>query len=168
MNRMQSTALGLVLAMAACTCFAQETSIPSAPLPDAPRLQAGLKPVVAELPCCFSLSVSPVASAANLTPVRLDKTIDAKFVMLNSLHMGIMTFDVEMTQRCIAHHHCQEGNPLMPSSHAGQLAIGAGLVTYSSGLSYWLKKRKSRLWWIPPVAGVVAHTVGAATGFIHQ
>ncbi len=45
-------------------------------------------------------------------------------MLVNGLQLGMMIFDVEMTQHCIADHHCQEGNPLMPSSHAGQLAVG--------------------------------------------
>ncbi len=80
------------------------------------------------------------------------RTIDKKYMLVNGLQLGMMIFDVEMTQHCIADHHCQEGNPLMPSSHAGQLAVGFGFVAYGSGLSYWLKKHKSKQWWIPPVA----------------
>jgi hypothetical protein len=73
-----------------------------------------------------------------------------------------------MTQHCIADHHCREGNPLMPSSLGGQLAINIALVGYGSISSYWLKKHHSHFWWTAPVAGIAAHSAGAATGFENQ
>ena len=51
---------------------------------------------------------------------------------LNGLHLGLAVLDVELTQHCIANHHCVEGNPLMPSSHAGQLGMNLALVGYGS------------------------------------
>jgi hypothetical protein len=77
-------------------------------------------------------------------------------------------FDVEMTQHCLADHHCTEGNPIMPSSHAGQLGVSFAMFAYGAGSSYWLKKHHFRLWWTAPVAGIVAHTAGVATGFAHR
>jgi hypothetical protein len=88
--------------------------------------------------------------------------------MVNALHLGMAAFDVGMTQHCIATHHCREGNPLMPSSMAGQLSINFALVGYSSYVSYRLKMHRSRAWWMSPTIGVVAHTVGTATGFAHR
>jgi len=88
--------------------------------------------------------------------------------LLNGLHLGMAVFDVELTQRCIAIHHCRETNPVLPSSQVGQLSINFAIVAYSSGITYWLKKRKSKVWWLPPSAGAVIHSVGVATGFEHQ
>jgi len=55
---------------------------------------------------------------------------------LNGLHLSVAIFDVEMTQHCIAVHHCREGNPLMPSSLAGELGVGFALVGYGAVVSY--------------------------------
>ena len=91
-----------------------------------------------------------------------------KFFPLNGIQVGMAVLDVEMTQRCIARHHCRETNPVMPTSQAGQPSVNFGLVACNSGISYWLKKHGSKLWWLPPSAGVVVHSVGVTTGFEHQ
>ena len=77
-------------------------------------------------------------------------------------------FDVEMTQHCIADHHCKEGNPMMPSSQAGQLSVSFGTFAYASATSYWLKKHKSRLWALAPTVGITAHSAGVVSGFAHR
>jgi hypothetical protein len=86
---------------------------------------------------------------------------------MNGLHLGMAAFDVAMTQRCIADHYCKEGNPLMPSSLAGQLSIDLAYVGYGTFVSYRLKRHGSKLWWLSPTVGVASHTVGVATGFAH-
>lgn len=86
------------------------------------------------------------------------------FFLLNGLHLGLAVLDVEMTQHCLANHHCVEGNPLMPSSHAGQLGINFALVGYGTFISYRLKKQGSKLWVLSPAAGIAAHAVGVASG----
>lgn len=91
--------------------------------------------------------------------------VDRKFLLLNGLHLGMAMFDIGMTQHCIAEHQCQEGNPLMPSTLAGQLGVTLGLFAYSGGESYYLKKHRSRAWWVLPSAGVMTHSVGVASGF---
>ncbi|HUX46083.1 MAG TPA: hypothetical protein VMV57_15150 [Terracidiphilus sp.] len=110
------------------------------------------------------------SSSASFEPARpvAPRIVDGKFLMLNGMHLGMAVFDVEMTQRCIASHKCREGNPLMPSSQAGQIAVVFAYVAYGTVLSHWLKKHKSHLWWLPPTTGIVAHTVGTATGLLHH
>lgn len=105
-----------------------------------------------------------VVSRSYTTPSRV---ADSKFFLLNGLHLGMAVFDVEMTQRCIASHRCHEANPLMPSSRAGQFSVNFALVGSGAWASYWLKKHK-KLWWLPPSTGIVAHSLGVATGFEHQ
>jgi hypothetical protein len=58
--------------------------------------------------------------------------------------------------------------PSDATSQAGQPSVNFGLVSCNSGISYWLKKHGSKLWWLPPSAGVVVHSVGVTTGFEHQ
>jgi hypothetical protein len=95
-------------------------------------------------------------------------TFTRSYLVLNGLHLATTILDIEMTQHCIADHHCREGNPLMPSSHVGQLTVGFALVGYGSFISYRLKRHsESRLWWIPPASGIVAHTIGTTSGIAH-
>jgi hypothetical protein len=69
-----------------------------------------------------------------MRPVFRPKIADSKFFLMNGIHLGMSVFDVEMTQRCIASHHCREVNPVMPSSHAGQLSVNFAIVAYNSGI----------------------------------
>jgi len=54
-----------------------------------------------------------------------------KFFPLNGIQVGMAVLDVEMTQRCIARHHCRETNPVMPRRRqASQVSIsGLSLAT---------------------------------------
>lgn len=108
----------------------------------------------------------PVASFVLPQPtVKPPRALSGSFFLLNGLHLGMAVFDVEMTQHCIANHHCVEGNPLMPSSQAGQLGVNFALVGYGTFLSYKLRKHGNKLWVLSPATGIAAHTVGVATGF---
>ena len=102
------------------------------------------------------------------TSVAAPRVADFKFYAFNGINLGMAVFDVEMTQRCIAAHHCREDNPVLPSSQAGQLTVNLGIVATTAGMSYWLKKRQTDVWWMPPVIGAVVHSVGVVTGFEHQ
>ncbi len=77
------------------------------------------------------------------SPPVTPRTADSKFFPLNGIQVGMAVLDVEMTQRCIARHHCRETNPVMPTSQAGQPSVNFGLVACNSGISYWLKKHGS-------------------------
>jgi hypothetical protein len=91
-----------------------------------------------------------------------------KFLLLNGLHLGLALADIHTTQQCLAHHTCREGNPLMPSSSAGQYGISVGLVTMTAAGSYWLKRHNSPHWWIAPVIGISAHSAGLASGLANR
>ena len=101
-------------------------------------------------------------------PVKSPRIIDSKLVLLNGLHLGMAVLDVGLTQHCIADHHCREGNPMMPSSLAGQLSVNFAFVSYGSYVSYRMKKHRSSLWWVSPAVGISAHGVGVATGIMHE
>jgi hypothetical protein len=116
----------------------------------------------------FAPTLTEAENTTRMRPVFRPKIADSKFFLMNGIHLGMSVFDVEMTQRCIASHHCREVNPVMPSSHAGQLSVNFAIVAYNSGISYWLKRRKSKFWWLPPSAGIVVHGAGVVTGFEHQ
>ncbi len=158
-------AIGIAVLMGGCACFAQQTPIPfeqiqrdaqlsamrmtpnsdlaSLSLPEsAPGVSSSAAP---SLP----LSPASASSSAGFTrapAVRSPRTLDARYLWLNSLHLALAVSDTEMTQHCIADHHCREGNPLMPSSLAGQIGIDFALVGYGSFISYRLKKHGSHFW----------------------
>lgn len=170
MDTVYGAALGLMLALGGCSCSAQEASISLEQLPQTPQQQMHWALPSDGLPAAPTYdAVSEFSSSASFEPVHpvAPHIIDGKFLMVNGMHLGMAVFDVEMTQRCIASHHCREGNPLMPSSQAGQLTVDLALVAYGTGLSHWLKKHKSNVWWLPPTSGIIAHTVGVTTGFLH-
>ena len=163
--------LGLVIMASACPGFAQEAS---GPLPSAPTPQLG--PHLASYDAgstALRQPPSPIASTRSAVSFRPAspinaRTADSKFLLLNGSLLAMAAFDVEMTQRCLADHHCRERNPLMPSSQAGQLSLNLGLIAGVSGASYWLKRHRSGAWWFPSTTGIAAHMAGAVTGIEHQ
>jgi hypothetical protein len=170
-------AIGAVILLGSCACLAQKAGIPFSRIEQDAQLSA--KPVLSAGIAANSLSsssfapgaVAPEPSAGGFTrasPVIRRRPIFANYLLLNGLHFGMAMLDVEMTQHCVADHHCREGNPLMPSSLAGQLGINLSLVGYGSFMSYRLKKHDSHFWWIVPVAGIAAHGAGVATGLAHR
>lgn len=171
------TCVGLVLSSFALTVAAQQTShVIEDTVPSAPS-QILTSSAHADSNPLKSDSTSPsldrgesVISNSNfvLRTIPSKKVVDKKFLFLNGLALGMAVFDVEMTQRCIASQHCQEKNPLMPSSHAGQLGLNLALVSGTTWLSYRQKEHNSKTWWIPPMMGSIVHSIGVATGFQHQ
>jgi hypothetical protein len=178
--------LEIAVLMAGCACFAQQIPIPFAQLQRDAQLSAMRVPSNSDL-SSVSLPESASASSSSALPAflapsasassfagfkrvpagRSPRFFDARYFWLNSLHLTLAVSDIEMTQHCIDEHTCKEANPLMPSSQAGKIGVNLGLVTYTAASSYWLRKRKSRVWWLGPTVGVAAHTVGLASGLAH-
>jgi hypothetical protein len=158
--------VGLALALAGWMCPAQQNQVPFGQL----QRDAGVPVQASALVGEVDLSPEdPFVSAGSLISspppsVVPPKIVGKTYYLLNGLHLGLALADVEATQHCIANRHCQEGNPLMPSSQAGQISINVGLFAYAAGSSYWLKKRRAKWWWAPPAVGVAAHAVGVASG----
>ncbi len=157
MNAVHCVVLGLVIAVEGCACSAQEASN-RLQLPQNASVKIDFHPGTASEGAAFVAPAPPVTG----------RTADPKYFLLSGIQLGMAVFDVEMTQRCIASHHCRETNPVLPTSQAGQLSVNFALVACNSGISYWLKKRGSKLWWLPPSAGAAIHSIGVATGFEHQ
>lgn len=151
-------------------CFAQKSSETLQPsltgLSDKVDIAFLSNHELEKAPTALFPAASQVGTVA--TDLKRPRVADRKYFWLNGIQLGMAVFDVEMTQRCIANHRCREANPVMPSSHVGQLSVNFALVAYSSGVSYWLKKRRSKIWWLPPSASIVVHSIGVATGFEHQ
>ena len=161
----------IAIALTGRNCRAQD--LPCAPTPHMASPHSNEQNVVAtlEVPNSYSSSTSPapvyVERYITAYSVPKPRVADSKFFLMNSIHLGMAVADVELTQHCIANHQCREGNPLMPSSHAGQLSIGIGYVALGSFASYRLKKRRSPYWWLPPTGGIAGHAAGIATGLSH-
>ena len=117
-----------------------------------------------------SASALPSASEAALTPTvyKPPRTLSTGFFLMNGLHLGLAMLDVGLTQHCIADGHCREGNPIMPSSLAGQVAVDSAWVGWGTLISYKLKRNESRAWWVTPAIGIAAHAAGAASGFVNR
>jgi hypothetical protein len=179
--------IGIAVLMAGCMCFAQQTPIPFGQIQRDAQLSAmrmtpnsDLASVSLPEPASGSSSsalpvfLAPPASASSsagfkrVPAGRSLRIFDARYFWLNGLHLTLAVSDIEMTQHCIAEHTCREANPLMPSSQAGKIGVNLGIVTYTAASSYWLRKHKSKVWWLGPTVGVAAHTVGLASGLAHR
>jgi len=177
MKTMYGLMFGVALLAGVATSTAQQSSIPfekiqlEASVPTRPDFSVGTTSTesysssLPQLPLpSESLGTSMIRS---VPPIAEHKVLDRNYYLLNGLHLAMGLLDVGLTQRCMAAHQCAEGNPLMPSSLAGQLGVNFGYVGYAAFFSYNLKKRHSRLWWISPTSGIATHTAGVATGLMH-
>ena len=173
MNKLCITLLCLSLFVLGSYCSAQEARVPFRQIERDARLSATLIVPDAEASVSRSSEVYlfPSASPGALyvqPNYKRQRTFDSKFFVINGLHLGLAALDLGLTQHCIANHHCREGNPLMPSSFAGQFAVDSAFVGTGAFVSYRLKKQNSKLWWLSPVVGISAHTAGAMTGFLNR
>jgi len=169
MNIIQGAMLGLAITMSCFACSAQDTMIPMKQIARDAQLsaRATLPANEAAIGRTSEAFSGAYASSGFVLPppaAKSPRTVSTGFFLLNGLHLGMAVFDIEMTQHCIANGHCVEGNPLMPASHAGQLGVNFALVSYSTFISYRLKKRESKLWVLSPIVGISAHTIGVASG----
>ncbi len=174
MNVLYGMVASVSFIVSSLMCSAQESTVPFRQIEHDAIQSAGLEPLgndaAMNSPSNGAYPVSPaVPAVVNFQPsYERPRVIDTKFLLLNGLHMGLAALDYGLTQHCLANHHCREGNPLMPSSAAGQAAVGSAWVGSGFFISYYLKKRDSSVWWLSPVAGISAHAAGAVTGFIHR
>jgi hypothetical protein len=168
---MRIAMLGLSLTMGNLAGSAQQATIPFAQIERDSQFKAIVTAQGGEVTASLSpaaIAATPLSAGIERVPqLTIPRIANSRFYLLNGLHLGMAVLDVELTQHCIATHQCREGNPLLPSSLAGKLSVESALVAYGSFVSYRLKKRKSKLWWLPPMAGIASHGAGAATGLAH-
>ena len=173
MNRTRGAILCVILATSGLVCVAQNAAVPFKRIARDAQLSARLRvpvddPVIrreSELTETPSAASGVVDASPEYKPPRV---LSKAFVVVNGLHLGMVVLDVGMTQHCLANHHCREGNPLVPTSLAGQLGVGVGWVGSTALVSYHLKKEDSGMWWFAPAMGIAAHTVGAVSGFVNR
>ncbi len=179
MKTLSKTLASLMMIATGAMCAAQSATIPFRQIERGAAPQRNLlvaatanvssseAPVVG-LVAEYSAALVPSSSAYVLRPTyQKDRVLDKKFFLVNGLHLGLAALDIGLTQHCIAAHRCREGNPHMPSSLSGQLAVDAALVTSSTFISFHLKKQNSKMWWFSPTIGIGAHAAGAASGFMN-
>lgn len=177
--------IGLVLATAiltgACTGIAQEAPGQFQPLGEVAQLvpgpmETGRTPsTAASSPVLFALSPSISSPAAEFSGRNSfaisgaqSRRIGAAYFLLNGLNLGMATLDLTLSQRCIAENHCREANPLMPPTFAGRISVVAAVVSLGAFASRRLKRQGTGSWWVPPTAGIIAHSAGAASGLVHR
>jgi hypothetical protein len=153
--------------------LAQDTTIPLRQIERDAHLTANLLVPSDEAAINHSIEAYPMPTAASgffysQPTYKRPRILDSKYFLLNGLHLGLAALDVGLTQHCIATHRCREGNPLMPSSLAGQVSVDSALVGTSAFISYSLKKHESKLWWFSPAVGIGGHAVGAASGLRYR
>jgi hypothetical protein len=157
-------------------CVAQQSHIPFAQL----ELEARNTPIAepsATTTVAYSSSNSVAEAPTPAEPASFEtvRTPDASkrhhfdtgLLVINSLHIGAAALDIALTKHCIDNHTCREGNPLMPSNVGGQIGVDLALVSYSSFVSYKLKKHNSKVWWLSPALGTSTHIAGIASGLSH-
>jgi hypothetical protein len=122
----------------------------------------GLGPFTQQLRA--SADAAPAYHVAYIRPVepikKHSRVIDAKFVSMSALAMGLTIADIESTQHCIGNGTCREMNPLMPHSRAGMYAVNVPVNAGLMYLSYRLKASGNKSWWIAPLAISGSHAVG--------
>jgi hypothetical protein len=174
MKALQGAMLSLAVAMSGLMCPGQDNKIPFMQIQREARFSASASIPANEAAVGHSDGMLPESSSSSsagsvfVTPTaKVPRTFGPRFFLLHGLHLGMAVLDVELTQHCIANQHCVEGNPLMPSSHAGQLGMNFALVGWGTFVSYKFKKQGSKLWVLSPTVGIAAHTLGIATGIAH-
>jgi hypothetical protein len=142
----------------AAVAFAAET-------PDAPSASRAK-----ELRNSAALNTSPASAfdinefavvASGTAPDK--KVVDKKFLALTGVATALTVMDFEMTQHCLGNRTCVESDPLMPTSHAGMYASSAPVNAALYYWSYRLKRKGSRIWWVPTAAAIASHAVGVGT-----
>ena len=173
MNKLCTRMISLSLVLSGLACSAQSIRVPFRQIEREVLQFARSRAPLEKASIGYSTEASPIASATSgfVYPQpgpKRPRVLDSKFLLMHGLHLGLAALDVGLTQHCISTHRCREGNPLMPSSLAGQVGVNAALISASAIVSYHLKKQDSKLWWFSPAVGIGAHTAGAATGFIYR
>ena len=87
-----------------------------------------------------------------------------EFLALTAALSALTVLDVELTQRCLAHGICHEGNPLLPESRWKVYVIQIPLTAGASYLGWRLRKGKARYWRGPQVGVATGHGGGSCFG----
>ena len=78
--------------------------------------------------------------------------------------MAITVADIELTQHCLKHEMCREGNPLMSVKRKVVYPVSLGIAAAASYAGWKMRERGNSKWWIPQVSLIVTHSVGTGIG----
>jgi hypothetical protein len=173
MNKLCRTLLCLSLISYGLNCLAQNAKVPFRQIERDAQFIASLNvyaggEALSRSSEGYSVPSASYSSSYMRPSYKQPRVLDSKYLLINGLHLGMAALDIGLTQHCIATHRCREGNPLMPSSLAGQVGMDSALVGSGAFISFRLKKADSKLWWLSPVAGISAHTAGVLSGFVNR
>lgn len=108
---------------------------------------------------------APYIRPAVAQPPQSKPVVDAQFISMSALVMGLTIADIETTQHCLGNGTCKELNPLIPHSRAGMYAVNLPINALAMYLSYRLKAGGHKTWWIAPLVISGAHGVGVGFTF---
>lgn len=86
------------------------------------------------------------------------------FWVVTATATALMFADIELSQACLQQSTCTEANPLLPRSRAAAYAIELPVTAGVTLLSYRMKKRHEKRWWLPQLGLVLGHGIGAGAG----
>jgi hypothetical protein len=109
------------------------------------------------------LPVAPVIPAEPASKPAPRKIVDAKYLLLGALVLGLTTADVEMTQHCLHAGTCYEMNPTLPHSRLGMYAVNTATNAAVMYFAYRRRKAGKWGWWVAPVVDIGAHGVGVGS-----
>ena len=96
------------------------------------------------------------------------KPLDTTFILLSAATIASAVLDVEAARGCIARGACREGNPFMRPLISSRWkvysvqALGTGATLF---VSYKMKARGNKSWWVAPAVLTTGHTVFAGLAF---
>jgi hypothetical protein len=102
------------------------------------------------------LSTACFAQAPAQAPV-----IDWKYLAVAGAYATATGVDLWSTHHLLSTGKYKEGNPIMPQSLGGQLAMDSGIFACETFLSYRIKKNGSKWWFLGPSIGIGSHIFGA-------
>jgi hypothetical protein len=122
--------------------------------PDAPHmLRASMEMAV----------INPVLPAAKEHPPRV---ADKRFWTVTLFEVTMTQYDIATTMRSLNNHECSETlSARIVGSHPSHMRLQMTGLAGDAGmamLSYWLKKKGHKNWWLPQFAAGTAHA-GAAS-----
>ncbi len=124
-------------------------------LPDAPSA------VLAQTNTTTDSAFSEASNPAPAPAPEGSSVVDRKFVALTALTFGSSIAAIEMTQRCSVQHNCYNNVFSMQDIRIKLYAIAMPIDFGATLLSYELKKRGKRWWWVPAATAIAGGTAVA-------
>ena len=123
-----------------------ESRLPDAPSASKPETPAAAQPMASPVVRRESRGAAPAAMGG---PLGVDGQVaDKYYLMLTGAMVSASVFDAEMTMHCLHDRTCKYLPPSL-RSRAALYGIGIPADLGVSYLTYFMKKRHSRIWFVP-------------------